>query len=344
VQLAREVDRALQNVPSEPGHWQDQQTSIHSHVNVLSAELLPHNFPPTTSLTPDGVLVVTVSYQGAMQSMTEIRMALATEMTTRETQLTHDEQKVIEKYLLNEAAQELHDRLRDAEKWKNDASEELQARPMGSGMRLRFAWEPRSEGFPGLREAIKLLHQHSAMWSEQERKDLGAFLGDRIRDAHRNSEKGEWKDHLAQALDYREWHIFTVERWQDGRWERLTKKKHGTGSGGEKAVALTLPQFTAAAAFYKSAPDAPRLIMLDEAFVGVDRDMRRKCMDLLTIFDLDLVMTSESEWGCYPTVPALAIYQLASSPDAVAATRWVWNGREQRLDDTPHIGASDTEP
>ena len=33
-------------------------------------------------------------------------------------------------------------------------------------------------------------------------------------------------------------------------------------------------------------------------------------MGLLATFDLDFVMTSEREWGCYPDVPGLAIYQL----------------------------------
>ena len=344
VSLAREVDRTLQSVPFDSDHWNDQVTSIHSHVETLRAELLPHNYAPATSQTLDGVLVVSVPYQGSVCTMTEVSEAFATEITTREGQLTRDERRVIEKYLLKEAAHELHQRLHAAEAWRDGASEQLQSRPMGSGMRLRFAWEPRGDGPTGLREAIKLLRRHSATWSEKESQDLGAFLGDRIREAHRASEGGKWEDHLAKALDYRAWHLFTVERWQDGRWERLTKKRHGTGSGGEKAVALTLPQFTAAATFYGSAPLAPRLILLDEAFVGVDSDMRRKCMDLLATFDLDLVMTSEREWGCYPTVPALAIYQLASAPevDAIAATRWVWNGRDDpHVDERLHIGASD---
>ncbi len=58
-------------------------------------------------------------------------------------------------------------------------------------------------------------------------------------------------------------------------------------------------------------------------------------MGLLETFDLDYVMTSEREWGVYPTVSALAIYQLASRPgyDAVAVTRWVWNGREKTRDE-----------
>ena len=65
--------------------------------------------------------------------------------------------------------------------------------------------------------------------------------------------------------------------------------------------------------------------------------MRAKCMDLLRVFDLDVVMTSESEWGCYQTVPGIAIYQLSAREgiDAVYATRWVWNGKQRVRDDTP---------
>ena len=76
--------------------------------------------------------------------------------------------------------------------------------------------------------------------------------------------------------------------------------------------------------------------LLDEAFVGVDADMRSKCMGLLHAFDLDFVMTSEREWGCYATLPGLSIYHLSTRPgiDAVGVTRWLWNGRERVLE--PH--------
>jgi hypothetical protein len=91
---------------------------------------------------------------------------------------------------------------------------------------------------------------------------------------------------------------------------------------------------TAALAYCKSAgnPDAPRLIALDEAFPGVDDDSRAKCLGLLATFDLDVVMTSEREWGCYPQVPGLGICQLARQDgvDAVLVTPWRWDGRERR--------------
>lgn len=124
-----------------------------------------------------------------------------------------------------------------------------------------------------------------------------------------------------------------VERHQDGPWKALTRRTHGTGSGGEKAIALTIPQLAAAAACYRNAdPHAPRLILLDEAFVGVDSDMRARCMGLFSTFDLDFLMTSEREWACYATLPGVAICQISTLPgiNAIDVVRWVWNGQERR--------------
>src|SRR5690606_26156429 len=100
--------------------------------------------------------------------------------------------------------------------------------------------------------------------------------------------------------------------------------------GGERVLAASVPLFAAAYAYYASAgnPRAPRIIALDEAFAGVDDDSRAKCLGLLATFDLDVMMTSEREWGCYPEVPGLAIAQLARRDgiDAVLVTPWRWDG------------------
>ena len=103
-----------------------------------------------------------------------------------------------------------------------------------------------------------------------------------------------------------------------------------------------MPQFAAASAHYDSAhPHAPRLILLDEAFVGVDGDMRSKCMSFLDHFDLDFVMTSEREWGCYATLPGVAIYQLVNRPGiwAIGMTRWLWNGNQRVRTEIPVASA-----
>ena len=113
-------------------------------------------------------------------------------------------------------------------------------------------------------------------------------------------------------------------------------------------LAASVPLFAAASAHYGSAgnPHAPRLVTLDEAFAGVDDNARAKYLGLLTAFDLDVVMTSEREWGCYPEVPGLAIAQLARS-DGVAAvlvTHWQWDGVRRRRISRPTVAVAPSAP
>jgi hypothetical protein len=280
------------------------------------------------------LVLVRCIFQGRPHTMTELRYALAAEIGERERLFAAREQEIIENHLLGEIAVELQRLIRDAESWISLANRELAARPTSTGLRFRFAWEPEPEGaFAAVRRPFL---RTSELWTPAERSDLTRFLQERIKAEQAANEDGAWRDHLSGALDYRRWHRFMVERQQEGVWRRLDKRTYGTGSGGEKALALTLPLFAAAAAHYRSArADAPRLVMLDEVFAGIDPTMRAQCMGVLAQFDLDVVMTSESEWGCYTTVPGLAIYHLTALPgiDAVAATRWVWNGRERRQTD-----------
>ena len=78
---------------------------------------------------------------------------------------------------------------------------------------------------------------------------------------------------------------------------------------------LTVPLFAAVASFYGhgASPLAPRLMLLDEAFAGIDDEARAHCMGLIREFDLDFVITSEREWGCYAELPGVSICQLATA-------------------------------
>jgi len=294
--------------------------------------LLRHSYSPYQD-TVDGLIVVAVPFQGRDYSITELLEAFSEEITNRRTLLDEREREVLENHLIGEVSHHLHDLLRKGEELVAGMNKEIESRPTSTGMALRFAWSPVKDGPAGLAEARKRLLSVGGTWSPADRKALGDFLQGQIQAERASNEMGSWQEHLMSALDYRAWHKFIVERRQDGRWTPLTRWTHGTGSGGEKAIALTIPQFAAAAAHYTSASIlAPRLILLDEAFAGIDNDMRSKCMGLLEAFDLDFVMTSEREWGCYPDLSGLAIYQLATRPgvEAVGITRWVWNGKERQ--------------
>lgn len=127
------------------------------------------------------------------------------------------------------------------------------------------------------------------------------------------------------------------EALSDGKgWQPLTKKLHGALSGGEKAIALHLPLFAAVAAHYQAVPGAPRMILLDEVFVGVDSSNRGQVFELLTSLDLDLVLTSDHEWCTYREIPGIAIHNLLTGDDgddAVTTARFVWTGTDWAGDD-----------
>jgi hypothetical protein len=300
-------------------------------VQEVTNALQSHDYRPEHT-TDNDVLVVTVLFQGERRRMNDFSSLLAEEIVNRGALLTAKEREVLENYLIHDVAVELGSLIRRAAELVRDMSKQLQLRPTSTGMMLQFKWEALSEGPAAFNEARKKLMGESSTWSQADRMLLGDFLQEQIRFVRETETTGTWQEQLTIALDYRRWHQFYVERKQDGDWQRLTKRTHGTASGGEKALALTIPQFAAAAAYYGSAGKfAPRLILLDEAFVGIDSDMRSKCMGMLHEFDLDFVMTSEREWGCYATLPGLAIYQLSARAgvDAVWTSRWVWNGRER---------------
>ena len=333
VELARALNERLQDAPVADEAWQRLQQDVFRHVDTLRDDLIPHGYHPDASPIDEGLVLVRCPFQGRLCTMSELDAVLAEDLGLRQRLLDEREREVIENHLLGEAAAELQRLIRDAERWVENTNTEITARPTSTGMQLKFVWEADPDGPPGLETARRQLLRANALWTVDERAGLARFLQERIRAERNADESGTWRDQLAAALDYRRWHRFSVLRYQDGQWRRLTRATYGTGSGGEKALALTIPQFAAAAAHYASAdPNAPRLILLDEVFVGIDSDMRAKCMGLLATFDLDFVMTSEREWGCYPTLPGLAICQLASRPgiDAVLVTPWIWNGEELR--------------
>ncbi|MEM8933836.1 MAG: TIGR02680 family protein, partial [Acidobacteriota bacterium] len=314
VDLARRIESALSEVDSDDDAWERVQNLVLRRIEELKHDLLPHDMSPEVD-SRDGLYQVQARFRGRVLDMAGLHAALADAVEEREQILSSKEKEILENHLIGEVSSYLHERLREAEEMVLEMNRELAERPTSTGMALRFVWQPRADGPDGLATARGLLLGNLGTWSSADRQAVGEFLHRTIQRQRDDDASGTWQEHLRLALDYRDWHVFGIERRHDDQWRRLTRRTHGTGSGGEKAIALTMPQFAAASAHYNSAKrPAPRLILLDEAFVGVDADMRAKCMGLLGAFDLDFVMTSEREWGCYSTLPGVAIVQLSTLP------------------------------
>jgi len=327
VRLARRVNEELADVADDDPAWDRAQQRLNTELKVLTDTLSKQGSQVSADLHEDGVLVE-VQFRGRPTSVPDLTDALEIEVADRERLLSEREREILENHLVNEVASTLQELISAAEAQVGVMNSELEARPTSTGMRLRLLWRPREDGSTGLAAAReRLLRQTADAWSQEDRAAVGSFLQAQIAEVRTRDPARTWLEHLTEALDYRNWNRFIIERHQNGQW----KPAAGPASGGERVLAASVPLFAAASSHYASAgnPYAPRLVTLDEAFAGVDDNARAKYLGLLAAFDLDVVMTSEREWGCYPEVPGLAISHL-SRTDGVAAvlvTNWEWDGR-----------------
>ncbi|HEY3753589.1 MAG TPA: TIGR02680 family protein [Pseudonocardiaceae bacterium] len=335
IAVARAVNAALDTVDDADRPWELVQQRVSAEHKLLTDALSRHGHSVGMTVR-DGIIVVDVLFQGRKQDIPTLVAGLEAETDQRATLLSAKEREILENHLVNEVAGTLQELITGAEEQVAAINTDLADRPTSTGMRLRLQWRVARTAPEGLaRVRDRLLRQTADAWTVADRAAVGAFLQQQINSEHAEDATGGWAEQLTRALDYRGWHEFTIQRYQDGQWRPAT----GPASGGERVLAASVPLFAAASSFYTSSgnPHAPRLIALDEAFAGVDDDSRAKCLGLLAAFDLDVVMTSEREWGCYPQVPGLAIAQLARRDgiDAVLVTPWRWDGRERVEVDRP---------
>ena len=327
--LARAVNVELDSVDDGDGPWDRIQKRVTEEHKLLADAMARHGHSAGLTLS-EGVIVINVVFQGHSHDLPGLAEALAAEVEQRTRLLSAREREILENHLLNEVAGTLHELISATEAEVRQMNDELESRPTSTGMKLRLIWQQARNAPEGLDRVRLKLRQTIDAWSAADRALVGAFLQQRIAAEHADNPAAGWAEALTSSLDYRGWHEFVIQRYQDGQWRPAT----GPASGGERALVVSVPLFAAASSHYKSAgnPHAPRLIALDEAFAGVDDDSRAKCLGLLATFDMDVVMTSEREWGCYPQVPGLGICQLARQDDvnAVLVTPWRWDGRERR--------------
>ncbi|GGJ68260.1 TIGR02680 family protein [Streptomyces brasiliensis] len=342
VALARAIEAELSGTDDSDGAWERVQKRLSEEYKKLQDALSRGGHTATARMVEDG-MVVDIVYQGRERAVPELAEALTAEVAELTRILSAHEREILETHLLTEVAGTLQELIGTAERQVNAMNAELEERPTSTGMKLRLVWRPSRKAPPGLAQARERLRQSADAWTPEDRAAVGEFLQTQIARRQSDDTAGSWLEVLIQALDYRTWHEFGIERHQHGKWVPAT----GPASGGERVLAVSVPLFAAASSHYATAaPNAPRLVTLDEAFAGVDDDSRAKCLGLLHAFDLDVVMTSEREWACYPQVPGIAIAQLSRVDEipAVLVTRWEWDGTERVRGIEPRQGLSSLLP
>lgn len=332
--FARAAADRLGDVVTDQRSQDGTTNSLHEAFNHLRARL-GADFDPHLD-TSEGVQLCFAKLNGVSVGATGLATALDEQVRRRRENLSADERQLIEQHLLAEVGGHLGERVHAAALHVRRMNDQLAEHPTSSGVTLQLRWEPDPEAGPGAAEGLRLLRRDVHLLDATERATLGAFLAERVRAARDGGEGADAAERMAAALDYRRWHRFTVVRRAGGREERFTSKTQARGSGGEQAKLAHLPLFAATAGYYASAAEtAPRLLVLDEAFAGIDDSQRADCMGMLVELELDAVLTNYAEWGCYPEVPSVAIYHLerVDGRRGVAALRFVWDGARRQEDD-----------
>ncbi|WP_202806035.1 TIGR02680 family protein [Actinopolymorpha alba] len=329
---ARRVADAWGSVPYEPADLRRAEGRVSDQMHAAE-EILAGRADLSFEID-DGDRVLTANVDGLRTGVSQLAQVLRTERDQARTHLTDAERDLFDRTLTGDTRRQLAARIRQAHDLVDTMNHHLAQVRTASKVRVRLDWRVDPQLPTGTREARDLLLRDPARLGTAERDALHTFFRARIDEARALDTSANWDEQLLEVLDYTRWHQFTVDLDRDDGegWRRVTKRLHGALSGGEKAIVLHLPLFAAASAHYRSTPIAPRLILLDEVFVGVDSVNRGQLLQLLSAFDLDLMLTSDHEWCTYAELDGIAIHQLITDSDdnAVTTARFTWDGRRLR--------------
>ena len=276
---------------------------------------------------PRAVVTVHVIDDEGRKPVAQFASRIAERAADQGVLLEDRERKVLEDELLSALAQQIHGRVIAARDLTRDMDSDTRSKPMSSGIAVGLRWAQSDKITDRQRAASRLLERGAP--GPERLGELRSVLREMIRDYRAGHPRATYREALASVVDYRSWHAFELLLVQPGQPEvRLTRAKHSAMSGGEKSAAIHLPLFAAANALYSSAKDdCPRMIALDEAFVGIDERYKPDMFGLAVKFDLDLFMTGHDLWVTTATVPVIAHYDMYhdKSTRTVSSLLMLWD-------------------
>ncbi|RKT83601.1 TIGR02680 family protein [Saccharopolyspora antimicrobica] len=354
IESARESTRAARRGLPEASGVDQAWRRCYSKLEELRQHLLPDRDAGVQEPEGDDEVprvVVLVDSSTGRQSPAAAADLLANQVSEQETAFDAEQQRVLATLLGSTFIEHLKDRLDYTARTFNDINRQLTSHPTRHGNAVQLKWQADPTD-PDAGTVVDALTQGYQQLSSTRQETVRAFLARKIDEARANAAaegSGDWREQLSAALDYRGWLKLSLQyrSASTSRWVPFDAAKHGAKSGGEKVVLLSQPLFAAAVVAYNAAAEhAPRCVWLDEAMTGVDEEIKASFMGLTVSFDLDVMLTAHDEWCKYPTVPAVAVYDLARHKGlaGVDAVPYLWCGGEWRSVPTPDRSTADALP
>lgn len=310
-------------------------TDYHLMQNELFAEAEQTEFPAKR-------LDISARYQGVKITFSSLLTHLEEDIEELENLIKDGDRELFEDILANTVSRKIRGKINASNTWVQKMNSLMNGMNTSSGLKLSLRWRSKTaeqEDQLDTKELVDLLKKDYRLMSEEEASRLSAHFRSKVAEARRNARDSagmiSFYQIMKDTLDYRKWFEFQLFSQKNGeRQKELTNSVFGTFSGGEKAMSMYVPLFSAVVAKYQGGrEDAPRLISLDEAFAGVDNKNIRDMFRLMTEFGFDFIINSQVLWGDCDTLDALAIYQLIRPGNAkfVTVMPYLWNGKKKEL-------------
>ncbi|MFB5198408.1 TIGR02680 family protein [Neobacillus sp. KR4-4] len=292
--------------------------------------------------------LILMEYKGQRVSPYYVFSSLEKELEDQKGWLDEQDRQLYEDIIVNTVGVILRNRIQRAEKWVIAMDKIMKNRDNSSGLTFSISWKPvtaESEQELDTEELVKLLQRSSKFLNEEDLNRITKHFQSRITKAKEliqlRNEGSTLHQVLKEVLDYRKWFTFVLsfKRVNEPKRE-LTNNAFFKFSGGEKAMAMYIPLFTAAYSRYKEAGRmAPYIISLDEAFAGVDENNIRDMFEVVEQLGFNYIMNSQALWGDYDTISSLSICELVrpKNADFVTVIRYQWDGKQRTfvIDDEP---------
>ena len=256
--------------------------------------------------------------------------------------LDEQDRELFEEILIKSISRKISARIWHSQQWVEKINDLMESMDTSSGMVFHLNWDTKkaeSEDQLDTRELVGLLKMDPGLLSAEDKDRLIRHFRSKIQESRARaldqSDHSSFLGLMKEILDYRKWFEFRLFFTKKGdRRKELTNHAFFIFSGGEKAMAMYVPLFSAVYAKYRGAdPGCPKVLSLDEAFAGVDERNIRDMFRLLIQLDLGFIANSQALYGDYETVPSLSIYELIRPENVtfVTSLRYHWNGRERIL-------------
>lgn len=339
--IHRFIEKTYPNLKRKDTLANDVQTSFHTQRGVLQE----YNLSMITLFEEKeetSRLDITARYQGMRITFFQLIENLQKDIEKQSALLEDSDRTLIEDILVNTISKKIRSHIQNSKRWVQVMNRYMDEMNTSSGLKLNLQWKShKAENDEELNseKLVELLEKDVKILKESDRKHLSSHFRSKITTARKVAEQQDTHESFHQVMktvmDYRTWFDFRILSQKTGEKKKeLTNNAFYAFSGGEKAMAMYIPLFSAVAAKFEGArDDAPLLITLDEAFAGVDEKNINNMFSLIGKFKFDYIMNSQVLWGDYPSVKALAIHELYRPENArfVTVISYEWNGHIKKM-------------